>query len=90
MKKGAIFGIGIGIAAAIVIISVNGLGYTTSGIPGSGEGLPGSPENNMMFGDRISVTVIPGDSANESLPSEKSSGQTIEVNLRDGVGSEDQ
>ena len=90
MKKGAVFGIGIGIVAAIVIISVNGFGSTPSGIPGSGDGLPSGSENNMMFGDKISVTVIPGDSKKEGLPSENTSGQTIEVNLRDGVGSEDQ
>jgi len=87
MKKGIIFGIGIGILVIGIVVGM-GAGSTPLGLPG----LPNSEDNQMSMSDSVQVSVIKGESVNpeESITSETIESKTIEVNLNDGAGSSDQ
>jgi len=89
MKKGTIFGIGIGILIIGIVVGM-GAGSTPVGLPGLG-GLPNSEDNQMSMSDSVEVTVIRGDnSENEESTEPEMKTKTIEVNLNDGAGSNDQ
>ncbi len=87
MKKGIIFGIGIGILVIGIVVGM-GAGSTPLGLPG----LPNSGDNQMSMSDSVQVSVIKGESVNpeESITSETIESKTIEANLNDGAGSSDQ
>ena len=90
MKKGIIFGIGIGILIIGVVVGL-GAGSTTGGLPGIG-GLPGSEDNQMAMSDNVQVTVTRGESAinEENAETGTSKSNAIEVDIEDGAGSSDQ
>jgi len=90
MKKGIIFGIGIGILLIGIVVGM-GVGSTTSGIPGLG-GLPNSDDNQMSMSDSVQVSVVKGESVNpeESIDSETTESKAIDVNIEDGTGAGEQ
>ena len=78
-------GLGIGVVAVIIAIVVGGstmLGEngldSLKGIPNDGS------NNNMMMGDKVSVTVKPAEE-NIEEETETTEGKSLEVNLVDGV-----
>ena len=90
MKKGIIFGIGIGILIIGIVVGI-GARSTPGGLPGIG-GLPNSGDNEMSMSDDVQVSVTKGESANNDDPtdSETVEGKTIEKNLDDGAGTSEQ
>ncbi len=90
MKKGIIFGIGIGILLIGIVVGM-GAGSTPDGLPGLG-GLPNSGDNQMTMSDRVQVSVVKGESVNpeESIDSETTESKAIDVNLEDGASAGEQ
>jgi len=90
MKKGIIFGIGIGILLIGIVVGM-GAGSTPGGLPGL-VGLPNSDDNQMSMSDRVEVSVVKGESVNpeESINSETIESKTIEINLEDDAGASEQ
>ncbi len=90
MKKGIIFGIGIGILIIGIVVGI-GARSTPGGLPGIG-GLPNSDDNEMSMSDNVQVSIIKGESGNNDEPtnSETTEGKTIEKNLDDGAGTSEQ
>jgi len=90
MKKGIIFGIGIGILIIGIAVGI-GARSTPGGLPGIG-GLPNSDDNEMSMSDNVQVSIIKGESGNNDEPtnSETTEGKTIEKNLNDGAGTSEQ
>ncbi len=90
MKKGIIFGIGIGILIIGIVVGM-GAGSTPGGLPGL-VGLPNSDDNEMSMSDNVQVSIIKGESGNNDEPtnSETTEGKTIEKNLDDGAGTSEQ
>jgi hypothetical protein len=89
MKKGIIFGIGVGILIIGVLVGM-GARSTPLGLPGMG-GLPDSDENQMSMSDDVQVSVSRGEpiSDDESTDNVPDESKTIETNLDDGAGSTD-
>lgn len=88
MKKGIIVGIGIGILVIGLFVGM-GIRSTPSGLPGLG-GLPDSGNNEMSMSDDVKVIVSRGETTSNSESVELvPESQTIEINLEDGAGSND-
>ena len=72
-------GVGIGIGVLVIAFAIVG-GSTMFG----GEvGLPFDDKNKMQIGDKVSVTIVPGDEVIEEEVTTE--GKSLEINLVDGI-----